>query len=94
MRGAQKVCNIKGIYTEMSGGEVGRYLSSELSGVYVGPLIRHYLRVSAGLGHRRLGSPIAMVIVVPPPRLTHKLWSLLYFRGDCYTPGVTTALRG
>jgi hypothetical protein len=26
LRGAQKVCNIKGIYTEMSGGEVGRYL--------------------------------------------------------------------
>jgi hypothetical protein len=26
MREAQKVCNIKGIYTEISGGEVGRYL--------------------------------------------------------------------
>jgi len=43
--------------------------SSELSGAYIGPLIRHCLttvEVSAGLGYRRLGSPIAMVIVVAP----------------------------
>jgi hypothetical protein len=89
---------IEGIYrTETSA-------SSNLSGVYIGPLIRHCLRGKYRSRIQALSVPYNYSYSLPPPgppRLTYNIWSLLYFRGwllhsggDYYAPGVTTTLRG
>jgi hypothetical protein len=52
-------------------------ISSKVSRVYIGPLIRHRFRYKREYRYKRLESPIAIVIVVTM----------------FYAPGVTTALR-
>jgi hypothetical protein len=65
--------------------------SSKLSGVYIGPLIRHCLRDKRGSRVQALRVPYNHGYSRAPPRDSLITSGHCYTSGgDCYTPGVTT----